>query len=263
MPSIYPAPRPPVLTIVATVSLVWSGLNMLRLIAWVVFGPILGFSSWLLGPAVGAVGSLVSVLAVLLAIAQSILTIVLFVAAIATLQGEPSGRTLHVWWASINIILDALSLLLTAGLSPSAWWGLAYAAAVLYVMGLPEVRAYFDRSQLSFTMKPNGITDDASDREREFCVIARTQEVPTMSLDPLSPKPQPSPRRSGARKLDRNPAFEKAMKLAAVTGLRALLGPALVAESSGRPERQNLVIAALGEMLLDKLPFMPGRDSLP
>ena len=35
-------------------------------------------------------------------------------------------------------------------------------------------------------------------------------------------------------------AMEKAMKLAVVTGLRAALGPALLARSQDRPERQNL-----------------------
>ena len=33
--------------------------------------------------------------------------------------------------------------------------------------------------------------------------------------------------------------FEKAMKLAVVTGLRSMLGPALVARSSNRPEQQE------------------------
>jgi uncharacterized membrane protein len=56
--------------------------------------------------------------------------------------------------------------------------------------------------------------------------------------------------------------FEKAMKLAVVTGLRSMLGPALVARSTLRPERENLALAALGEMVVDKLPFMPGRDTL-
>jgi uncharacterized membrane protein len=56
--------------------------------------------------------------------------------------------------------------------------------------------------------------------------------------------------------------FEKAMKLAVVTGLRSMLGPALVARSLNRPERKNLAIAALGEMVVDKLPLIPSRDTL-
>jgi uncharacterized membrane protein len=57
--------------------------------------------------------------------------------------------------------------------------------------------------------------------------------------------------------------FEKAMKLTVVTGLRSMLGPALVARSTLRPGRQNLALAALGEMIADKLPLVPGRDTLP
>src|SRR3954454_15870339 len=56
--------------------------------------------------------------------------------------------------------------------------------------------------------------------------------------------------------------FEKAMKLAVVTGLRSMLGPALVARSTNRPEQKNLALAALGEMVADKLPLVPSRDSL-
>jgi uncharacterized membrane protein len=56
--------------------------------------------------------------------------------------------------------------------------------------------------------------------------------------------------------------FEKAMKLAVVTGLRSMLGPALVARSLNRPEQHNLALAALGEMIADKLPFVPSRDTL-
>jgi hypothetical protein len=60
-----------------------------------------------------------------------------------------------------------------------------------------------------------------------------------------------------------NSSMERALKLAAVTGLRCALGPALVARSQFRPERHNLVLAALGEMVLDKLPMVPSRDTLP
>jgi len=56
--------------------------------------------------------------------------------------------------------------------------------------------------------------------------------------------------------------FEKAMKLAVVTGLRSMLGPALVARATNRPERKNLALAALGEMVADKLPLVPSRDTL-
>jgi len=58
-----------------------------------------------------------------------------------------------------------------------------------------------------------------------------------------------------------NATFEKAMKLAVVTGLRSMLGPALVARSLNRPERKNLAMAAMGEMVADKLPLVPSRDT--
>jgi uncharacterized membrane protein len=56
--------------------------------------------------------------------------------------------------------------------------------------------------------------------------------------------------------------FERAMKLAVVTGMRSMLGPALVARATGRPEQRNLALAAIGEMVSDKLPLVPSRDSL-
>jgi uncharacterized membrane protein len=56
--------------------------------------------------------------------------------------------------------------------------------------------------------------------------------------------------------------FEKAMKLAVVTGLRSMLGPALVAEAANRPVRKNLALAAMAEMIADKLPLVPSRDML-
>jgi len=56
--------------------------------------------------------------------------------------------------------------------------------------------------------------------------------------------------------------MERALKLAAVTGLRCALGPALVAQARHQPQRQNLALAALGEMIFDKIPGAPSRDSL-
>jgi uncharacterized membrane protein len=52
------------------------------------------------------------------------------------------------------------------------------------------------------------------------------------------------------------------MKLAVVTGLRSMLGPALVAEAANRSERKNLALAAMAEMIADKLPLVPSRDRL-
>lgn len=59
-----------------------------------------------------------------------------------------------------------------------------------------------------------------------------------------------------------NDWFEKAMRLAAVSGMRAALGPALMASTQRRPEGQALALAALGEMAIDKLPFMPRSSSV-
>jgi hypothetical protein len=60
-----------------------------------------------------------------------------------------------------------------------------------------------------------------------------------------------------------NASMDRALKLAAVTGLRVALGPALLAEARRRPERRNLALAAMGEMVFDKLPLVPDRDTLP
>ena len=60
-----------------------------------------------------------------------------------------------------------------------------------------------------------------------------------------------------------NSPIERAMKLAAISGLKATLGPALISASRNRPERHLLAMAAVGEMLLDKLPFVPSRARLP
>lgn len=58
-------------------------------------------------------------------------------------------------------------------------------------------------------------------------------------------------------------AFQRAMKLAVVSGLKTTFGPALVAAAQDRPERGTLAMAAMGEMVLDKLPLMPSRRSIP
>jgi len=57
--------------------------------------------------------------------------------------------------------------------------------------------------------------------------------------------------------------MERAMRLAAVAGLKAALGPALVSAAQDRPERRALAMAAMGEMVIDKLPFVPSRSRLP
>jgi hypothetical protein len=59
-----------------------------------------------------------------------------------------------------------------------------------------------------------------------------------------------------------NASMERALKLAAVTGLRCALGPALLAQARRRPDRQTFALAALGEMVFDKLPLVPDRDNI-
>ena len=57
-------------------------------------------------------------------------------------------------------------------------------------------------------------------------------------------------------------AFERAMRLAVVSGLRASFGVALLEAAYQRPNRKYWAMAALGEMAVDKLPFVPSRASL-
>jgi hypothetical protein len=56
-----------------------------------------------------------------------------------------------------------------------------------------------------------------------------------------------------------NRSFERAMALAALSGLKIALGPALLATSKRWPSRQNWMMAAMGEMFFDKLGVFPPR----
>ena len=60
-----------------------------------------------------------------------------------------------------------------------------------------------------------------------------------------------------------NSPIERALRLAAVTGLKATFGPALISAKLRRPEHKTLAMAALAEMVVDVLPYMPSRSSLP
>jgi len=53
------------------------------------------------------------------------------------------------------------------------------------------------------------------------------------------------------------------MRLAAISGLRASFGPAFVAAAYNRENRRNWALAAIGEMVIDKVPGVPSRSSLP
>ncbi|MDB5351120.1 MAG: hypothetical protein JWN86_2367 [Planctomycetota bacterium] len=68
---------------------------------------------------------------------------------------------------------------------------------------------------------------------------------------------------NGSEPMSQNSPMERALRLAAITGLKATYGPALISAAQNRPERQALAMAAMGEMLIDKLPFMPSRSRLP
>src|SRR5439155_2561214 len=95
-------------------------------------------------------------------------------------------------------------------------------------------------------------------------ILARQLACDLARRPARGPAAWPQPRRGRpAAMTNGNPTFEKAMKMAVVCGLRAALGPALVSAAHKRPERQNLALAALGEMVLDKMPLMPSRASLP
>jgi hypothetical protein len=60
-----------------------------------------------------------------------------------------------------------------------------------------------------------------------------------------------------------NASFEKAMKLAVLSGLKATLGPALFMTAQRRPNREAWVAAAIGELVLDKMGILPSRSRLP
>jgi len=58
-------------------------------------------------------------------------------------------------------------------------------------------------------------------------------------------------------------SFEKAMRLAVLSGLKVALGPAFLTAAQRRPEGRYWAMAALGEMVLDKVGIFPSRSALP
>ncbi|HEV3163581.1 MAG TPA: hypothetical protein VGZ22_06035 [Isosphaeraceae bacterium] len=141
----YQTHKPGVLSLITIVSMVLSVVDVIwfMLVTLVLMG--LSAMSWLVGPVAGTIGTVLAGVLFFLALIRGCLSILLFLAAWRTWEGDPSGLTLHTSWAWITIALDVVNLMLTSGLSPSSWWGLVYAVFVLYVMNQPEVRAYFDR----------------------------------------------------------------------------------------------------------------------
>jgi hypothetical protein len=57
----------------------------------------------------------------------------------------------------------------------------------------------------------------------------------------------------------RKTPFERAITLAAISGLRMTLGPAFLSISRRGPNTGGWAIAAMGEMLLDKIGILPAR----
>jgi len=58
-------------------------------------------------------------------------------------------------------------------------------------------------------------------------------------------------------------AFERAMRLAVVSGLRSTFGVALLEAAYNRPNRKYWAMAAVGEMVVDKIPGVPSRSAFP
>jgi hypothetical protein len=58
---------------------------------------------------------------------------------------------------------------------------------------------------------------------------------------------------------NRKTPFERAMALAALSGFKIALGPAFLAASRRSPNTGTWALAALGEMLLDKIGIFPPR----
>jgi hypothetical protein len=152
--------KPTILSLITLISFLLSVFD----VAWFVIttAALLGMAafSFLGGPIAG--GAVTFIVGIVLAISfvRFFLSLLLFKAAWSTWQGSPDGRVYHRRWAWITIALDLLALMLTAGMSPASWWGLIYAIAVLYVMDLPEVRAYFARRAFAPPSKSPGILDD-------------------------------------------------------------------------------------------------------
>jgi len=140
--------RPGILNLVTIVSFVLSGLNVLWLIVISVLVLIAGALTWLGGPIVGALGTAVGIVVVIILLAQFCLSVLLFMAAWGTMYGTPEGRERHKLWAWIIVVVDLIDLLLFVGMDAGAWFRLGYAIFLIVVMDRPEVRAYLSRPAL-------------------------------------------------------------------------------------------------------------------
>lgn len=152
--------RPGILNTVALFSILLSVLNVVWVVVIGAVAAFAGVAGWLLGPVVGALGSLVAAVVILVLLLQSILSVLLFSAGWKTWGGAPGGRSLHLAWAWITVVLDLLDLAFTAGIDGGAWIRLIYAIGVIVVMNRDDVRAYFDRDNVRpFHAKPAGRDD--------------------------------------------------------------------------------------------------------
>ena len=221
--------------------------------------------SWLGGPVVGALGLFAGIVIFAIAGLKSLLSLLLFAAGWKTLQGDPAGRAYHRLWAWMIVVLDVVNLVVHRRDGPDGLVG----------PGLRRRRAVCDqpagisrlflrlRRALARGGKPRGLRRRAilkGDGARVACGSAEGVRGTRAEVRPDAATHDP--RRSTTMASAGNP-FEKAMKLAVVTGLRAALGPALLAASQNRPERGTLAMAAMGEMVVDKLPLVPSRARLP
>jgi hypothetical protein len=144
--------KPGSVTAIGLISLVWSLISLVGFGALALAAIGLSTLSWLGGPVFGVVGLALGMVLMILAGLKSMLSLLLFVAAWRTLEGRPSGRSLHRAWAWTILVVDALDLIFTGGMDPTAWWGLAYAFTVLFVTDQPEARAFFDRDRLGWSV---------------------------------------------------------------------------------------------------------------
>ncbi|MEW4567485.1 hypothetical protein AB1L88_06415 [Tautonia sp. JC769] len=138
-------PRPGILGPLSFFSFVLSFLNVVWIVILAVLALVAGAVGFLFGPVVGVLGSLVVGLFLVMLLAQSLLSVLLFLAAWRTWRGLPSGRSLHLTWAWITMIVDLLDLAFTAGIDGGAWVRLIYAMFVIFILNRDDVRAYFSR----------------------------------------------------------------------------------------------------------------------
>ena len=137
--------RPGILNLVSLCSFLLSFLNVFWILVIGIVATAVGVAGWILGPIVGLLGSLVALLFILMLVVQSLLSVLLFLAALKTWRGQSSGRSLHLFWAWIILVIDLIDLAFTGGIDGAAWVRLVYAISLIVVMIRDDIRAYFLR----------------------------------------------------------------------------------------------------------------------